>query len=87
MLASIIKMGRIAMSKLRSLFSNKPKPDKIGIIIAGIVSLYILFQIGRFFFVMFIFWADLKFSKIELYFILTVLYFRKEISPVRKKQR
>ena len=51
------------MSKLRSLFSNKPKPDKIGIIIAGIVSLYILFQIGRFFFVMFIFWADLKFSK------------------------
>ena len=51
------------MSKLKSLFSNKPIPDKIGIIIAGIVSLYILFQIGRFFFVMFIFGADLKFSK------------------------
>jgi len=56
-------MGKIAMSKLKSRFSNKPIPDKIGIIIAGIVSLYILFQIGSFFFAMFIFWADLNFSK------------------------
>jgi len=51
------------MGKVKSFFSNKSLPDKIGIIIAGIVSLYILFQIGSFFFAMFIFWADLNFSK------------------------
>ncbi len=51
------------MGKVKSFFSNKSLPDKIGIIIVGILFLYILFQIGSFFFAMFIFGADLNFSK------------------------
>lgn len=51
------------MGKVKSFFSNKSLPAKVGIIIAGILSLYILFQIGGLFFVMAIFGADLNFSK------------------------
>jgi hypothetical protein len=51
------------MKKFKNYFSNKSLPAKVGIIIAGIFSLYILFQIGGFFFVMSILWADLTFSK------------------------
>ncbi|PHU33888.1 hypothetical protein [Pseudobutyrivibrio ruminis] len=51
------------MKKFKNYFSNKSLPAKVGIIIAGIFSLYILFQIGGLFFVMSILWADLTFSK------------------------
>ncbi len=51
------------MGKVKNFFSNKSLPAKVGIIIAGIFSLYILFQIGGLFFVLSILWADLTFSK------------------------
>lgn len=51
------------MGKVKNFFLNKSLPAKVGIIIAGIFSLYILFQIGGLFFVMSILWADLTFSK------------------------
>lgn len=51
------------MSKFKNYFSNKSLPAKVGIIIAGILSLYILFQIGCLLFTVSILWADWKFSK------------------------
>ncbi len=51
------------MGKVKIFFSNKSLPAKVGIIIAGIFSLYILFQIGGLFFILSILWADLTFSK------------------------
>lgn len=55
------------MGKVKFFFSNKSLPAKVGIIIAGIISLFILFQIVGYFITMFILIGDAIFSRKHTY--------------------
>lgn len=55
------------MGKVKIFFSNKSLPAKVGIIIAGIISLFILFQIVGYFTAMFILICDAIFSRKHTY--------------------
>ncbi len=55
------------MGKVKIFFSNKSLPAKVGIIIVGIISLFILFQIVGYFITMFILICDVIFSRKRTY--------------------
>ena len=55
------------MGKVKNFFSNKSLPAKVGIIIVGIISLFILFQIVGYFIAMFILICDAMFSRKHTY--------------------